>query len=80
MKLRMFSILGGLGLLIGHAYRAMPQTAQAPALSLADAETRIWTIIGLFALSWVLSIAIYRWRRFDDLELSSPLPTPIDPD
>jgi high-affinity nickel-transport protein len=25
-------------------------------------------IIALFALSWVLSIAIYKWRRFDDLE------------
>jgi nickel/cobalt transporter (NiCoT) family protein len=26
-------------------------------------------IVALFALSWILSIAIYRWRRFDDLEL-----------
>ena len=25
-------------------------------------------IIGIFALSWVLSIAIYKWRRFDELE------------
>ena len=25
-------------------------------------------IIGLFALSWIVSIAIYRWRRFDFLE------------
>ena len=25
-------------------------------------------IIGLFAISWLLSIAIYKWRRFDDLE------------
>src|SRR5450631_2354473 len=25
-------------------------------------------IVGLFALSWILSIAIYRWRRFDLLE------------
>src|ERR1700733_7762603 len=40
MKLRMFSILGCLGLLIGHSQRAMPQTAQAPTLSLADAEAR----------------------------------------
>jgi high-affinity nickel-transport protein len=31
-------------------------------------------IIGLFALSWVLSIAFYRWRRFDQLELGPPLP------
>lgn len=26
-------------------------------------------IVGLFALSWIVSIAIYRWRRFDDLEV-----------
>jgi nickel/cobalt transporter (NiCoT) family protein len=25
-------------------------------------------IVGLFALSWILSIAFYKWRRFDDLE------------
>ena len=25
-------------------------------------------IIGIFLLSWVLSIAIYKWRRFDELE------------
>jgi high-affinity nickel-transport protein len=28
-------------------------------------------IIGLFAMSWVISIAIYKWRRFDDLEVNS---------
>jgi high-affinity nickel-transport protein len=28
-------------------------------------------IIGLFILSWTLSLAIYKWRRFDDLELKS---------
>ncbi|MGA2571363.1 MAG: hypothetical protein ABSF23_12655 [Terracidiphilus sp.] len=27
-----------------------------------------YAIIGLFALSWIVSIAIYKWRRFDDLE------------
>jgi len=27
-----------------------------------------YAIIALFALSWILSIAIYKWRRFDDLE------------
>jgi high-affinity nickel-transport protein len=26
-------------------------------------------IIGLFALSWIVSIAFYKWRRFDELEL-----------
>ncbi|MGB0063444.1 MAG: HoxN/HupN/NixA family nickel/cobalt transporter, partial [Terracidiphilus sp.] len=25
-------------------------------------------IIGIFVLSWVLSIVIYKWRRFDELE------------
>jgi high-affinity nickel-transport protein len=25
-------------------------------------------IIGIFALSWVVSIAIYKWRRFDEME------------
>jgi len=28
-------------------------------------------IVALFALSWIASIAIYKWRRFDDLELST---------
>ena len=28
-------------------------------------------IIGIFALSWVVSFAIYKWRRFDDLELGT---------
>jgi len=28
-------------------------------------------IIGLFALSWILSIAIYKWRRFDELEIQA---------
>lgn len=27
-------------------------------------------IIGLFAASWIVSIAVYKWRRFDDLELN----------
>jgi high-affinity nickel-transport protein len=35
-----------------------------------------YVIIGLFALSWVLSIAIYRWRRFDEIELVHEQPLP----
>jgi nickel/cobalt transporter (NiCoT) family protein len=27
-----------------------------------------YCIVGLFALSWIASIAIYKWRRFDELE------------
>jgi high-affinity nickel-transport protein len=30
-----------------------------------------YCIIGLFAVSWILSIAIYKWRRFDDLEFGA---------
>jgi high-affinity nickel-transport protein len=30
-----------------------------------------YLIIGLFVLSWVVSIAVYRWRRFDQLELNA---------
>jgi nickel/cobalt transporter (NiCoT) family protein len=26
-------------------------------------------IVGLFALSWIISIVVYKWRGFDDLEL-----------
>ncbi|WP_446745780.1 HoxN/HupN/NixA family nickel/cobalt transporter [Silvibacterium acidisoli] len=28
-------------------------------------------IIALFALSWIISIAIYKWRRFDDMEVGA---------
>jgi nickel/cobalt transporter (NiCoT) family protein len=28
-------------------------------------------IVGLFLLSWLVSIAFYKWRRFDDLELDA---------
>jgi nickel/cobalt transporter (NiCoT) family protein len=28
-----------------------------------------YCIIGLFALSWIVSIAIYKWNRFEDLDL-----------
>ena len=30
-----------------------------------------YCIIALFAVAWILSIAIYRWRRFDDLEFGA---------
>jgi nickel/cobalt transporter (NiCoT) family protein len=25
-------------------------------------------IVGLFILSWIVSIVIYKWRRFDEIE------------
>ena len=30
-----------------------------------------YCIVALFAVSWILSIAIYKWRRFDDLEFGA---------
>ncbi len=30
-----------------------------------------YVIIGFFAVSWLASLAIYKWRRFDSLELST---------
>ena len=37
-------------------------------------------IIALFAASWIASIAIYRWRRFDSLELNAQASLPaFDP-
>lgn len=33
-----------------------------------DFGTLGYFIVGLFALSWIASIAIYKWRRFDELE------------
>jgi nickel/cobalt transporter (NiCoT) family protein len=32
-----------------------------------------YCIVALFALSWIVSAAIYKWRRFDDLELDQKL-------
>lgn len=29
-------------------------------------------IVGLFALSWIASVAIYKWRRFDELDVNRP--------
>ena len=30
-----------------------------------------YLIVGLFAISWLASVAFYKWRRFDDLELGT---------
>jgi high-affinity nickel-transport protein len=37
-----------------------------------------YSIVGLFALSWIAFLAFYKWRRFDDLErkAQSELATP----
>jgi nickel/cobalt transporter (NiCoT) family protein len=28
-------------------------------------------VVGLFAVSWIVSVAFYKWRRFDDLEVGA---------
>ena len=28
-------------------------------------------VIALFALSWIISVAFYKWRRFEDFEVAS---------
>jgi high-affinity nickel-transport protein len=30
-----------------------------------------YCIVGLFAVSWIISIAIYKWRRIDHFELGA---------
>jgi nickel/cobalt transporter (NiCoT) family protein len=32
-----------------------------------------YCIVALFALSWIVSAGIYKWRRFDDIELDQKL-------
>jgi nickel/cobalt transporter (NiCoT) family protein len=36
-----------------------------------------YCIIGLFVVAWILSIAIYKWRRFDDLEITPETAEPV---
>jgi high-affinity nickel-transport protein len=44
-----------------------------------DAVTRLnenfgtlgYLVVGLFVFSWLISVAFYKWRRFDDLELGT---------
>ncbi len=41
----------------------------------ADLANFGFAVIGLFGLSWVLSVLIYRWNRYDDLAaVAEPLP------
>jgi nickel/cobalt transporter (NiCoT) family protein len=35
-----------------------------------------YCIIGIFVLSWIVSIAIYKWKRLDDLEVGTRLAPP----
>jgi high-affinity nickel-transport protein len=37
-----------------------------------------YLIVGLFVVSWMVSIAVYKWRRFDSFETNAP-PVPEEP-
>ncbi|MGH9640001.1 MAG: HoxN/HupN/NixA family nickel/cobalt transporter [Bryobacteraceae bacterium] len=36
-------------------------------------------IVALFGVSWIVSVAIYKWRRFDQLEVDAPSPLRSSP-
>jgi high-affinity nickel-transport protein len=65
-------VVGGieaLGLLAGQTHR---QGAYWDIISRLNENfgTLGYCIVGLFAVSWIISICIYKWRRFDELELN----------
>jgi nickel/cobalt transporter (NiCoT) family protein len=66
-------VVGGieaLGLLAGH-FHCQGRFWDEVARLNANFGTLGYFIVGLFAVSWIVSIAVYKWRRFDDLELSA---------
>lgn len=66
-------VVGGieaLGLLAGH-FQLRGRFWDAVARLNDNFGTLGYLIVGLFILSWIVSIAVYKWRRFDDLELSA---------
>ena len=63
-------VVGGveaLGLVAGHFHFRGRFWSGVAALN-DNFGTLGYFIVGLFAVSWLLSIAFYKWRRFDDLE------------
>ena len=66
-------VVGGvevLGLLAGHFH--LTGTFWDGVVKLNDHfGTLGYFIVGLFALSWIVSIAVYKWRRFDEFEVSA---------
>jgi len=67
----------GLGLLAGHFH-----LTGAFWYSVAKLNQNFgllgYCIVGLFTFSWLVSVAVYRWRGFDDLDLRSEALGPID--
>jgi high-affinity nickel-transport protein len=68
-------VVGGieaLGLLVGH-FHLKGQFWEAVARLNGNFGTLGYLIVCLFAASWIISIAVYKWRRFEDIEhLSTP--------
>jgi high-affinity nickel-transport protein len=66
-------VVGGieaLGLLAGHFH--LTGTFWNGVAKLNDHfGTLGYFIVGLFAISWIVSIAFYKWRRFDELEVNA---------
>src|SRR5277367_5726156 len=63
-------VVGGieaLGLL-GSRFRLTGSFWNGVALLNDNFGTLGYFIVGLFAVSWVVSIAVYKWRRFDEME------------
>jgi high-affinity nickel-transport protein len=70
-------IVGGieaLGLLAGH-FRLSGTFWEMVRKLNDNFGTLGYCIIGIFVLSWVASIAIYKWQRLDDLELPTAVQT-----
>jgi high-affinity nickel-transport protein len=66
-------VVGGieaLGLLAGH-FHLQGRFWELVARLDDNFGTLGYFIVALFALSWIVSIAVYKWRRFDQLELGS---------
>jgi len=64
-------VVGGieaLGLLAGHFHLSGFFWNLVVRLN-GNFSTLGYVIVGFFALSWIVSIAVYKWRRLDDLEL-----------
>src|SRR5277367_5926332 len=74
-------IVGGieaLGLLAGH-FRLSGTFWEMVRRLNDNFGTLGYCIIGIFVLSWIVSIAIYKWQRLDDLESGSRLAPPAQP-
>lgn len=66
-------VVGGieaLGLLAGH-FHCKGRFWDGIASLNGNFGTLGYFIVALFAISWIVSTVIYKWRRFDDLEISA---------